>query len=141
MISPQLRALGPEARILSALIDAFIAGCIYVDEAWDHRLVKTAIIVESGKSEGWNEDRATRVMASRGWKGAEGIYDAAGIPDKHRRVIDLALWQAGSPDKNRKGYFTLQQIADMTGHPLRTVKLWIHDDLPKLARLDWEDAA
>jgi DNA mismatch repair protein MutH len=137
-MSPQLRALGVEIRLLAVLIDAIAAFGKY-NEAVQARL-DTALLTEK-RGEGWNEDHASRVMAARGWKDAEGIYDAAQIPEKHRRVIDLALWQAGEPDTNRKGYFSLREIADLTGHPLRTVQLWVHDDIPKLKRLDWQDVA
>jgi hypothetical protein len=138
-LSPQLRALGPDIRLLAAFLDAIAAYggyCVAVQGRVD-----TAMLGESGDTEGWNEDHAARVMAARGWQGAAGIYDAAGIPEKHRRVIDLALWQAGDPDKNRKGYFTLQEIANLTNHPLRTVQQWIYDDKIKLRKLDWEDVA
>jgi hypothetical protein len=141
-VSPQLRALGPDVRVLAVVIDVLIStGCETFKEAWEHRLVQTAILCESDSREGWNEDHAARLLESRGWHNADGIYNAAGIPEKHRRVIDLALWQGDQPDQKRRGYFSLQEIADLTGHPLRTVQLWLHDDMPKLRRLDWEDVA
>jgi hypothetical protein len=133
--SPQLRALGGDIRILCAVIDALIAGAVTFEEAWNHRLVQCQILVESGSREGWNEDAAGRVLTARGWKDADGIYNAAGIPEKHRRVIDLALWRAGEPVKKRKGHFTIREIADLTGHPYRTVEDWVHTDIAKLKRL------
>ncbi len=165
-VSVQLRALGGYWRIQAALIDAFISGCITIEEALAHPLVSTAILVEEiaalrqriiaaldrGDSQeaeriaaeglvGWHISSNERLMARRGWANGNSIYDAAQIPEKHRRVIDLVLMRAGDPDKNRKGYFSLREIANITGHPLRTVQEWAHDDMAKLKRLDWEEVA
>ncbi len=136
MISPQLRALGFEIRLLAVFLDAIAAYGRYCIEVQGR--VDTAVLVE-GREEGWNEDRAARLMAERGWKGAEGIYDAAQIPEKHRRVMDLSLWRDHRPGKKRSGYFTVKEISDLTGHPIRTVELWLHDDRLKLDRLGADD--
>ena len=85
-VSPQLRALGSEARILAALIDAFIAGCVYVDEAWEHRLVKTQILVESGTREGFNEDQAARTLKQWGVVDQYGVYLLAGLTKRQTEV-------------------------------------------------------
>jgi hypothetical protein len=141
-ISPQLRALGADIRLLAVYLDAIAAYGFYCSQVQGR--VDTALLTEQADGEGWNEDPNSRVMASRGWRDADGIYDAAGIPEKHRRVMDLVLFsdltQSDDPSGRRKGGFSNAEIAHITGHPERTVKLWIHNDIPKLRRLNWGEA-
>jgi len=95
--------------------------------------VDTAMLAEREDGDGWNLTKAQRLLKKRGWNNAEGIYDAAGIPEKHRRVLDLAVW--GDPGKHKGRMFTTREIAELTGHPERTVMRWLSDDMPRLRRL------
>jgi hypothetical protein len=144
-ISPQLRALGPDMRLLAVFIDAVAAYGEYCPQV--QARVDSAMLAERADGEGWHEDAAQRTLRARGWKDADAIYNAAGIPEKHRPVIDLALY--GNPARRGRGHrredeeggFSDAEIARLTGHPTRTVQLWLHDDLPKLFSLDdWEVA-
>lgn len=129
MNSPQLRAIGPVIRILAVYIDAIAA---YGDHcpAVDGR-IESAILAESGR--GKTLSWAEQTMAERGWRTPEEIFNAAGIPDKHRRVIELACW--GDPTKHKGRMFTTREIASMTGHPERTVMRWLSEDMPRLRLL------
>ena len=129
MNSPQLRAVGPVIRILAVYIDAIAA---YGDEcpAVDAR-VETAILIESGR--GRTLSWAEQTMFERGWRSPEQIMNAAGIPEKHHRVIELACW--GDPEKHKQRMFTVREIADLTGHPQRTVMRWLAEDMPRLRAL------
>lgn len=129
MISPQLRALGPMIRILAVYLDAVAA---YGDHcpAVDARL-ESAFLAESGH--GRTLSWAQQTMAEYGWNSPEDIMNRAGIPEKHHRVIELACW--GDPSKHKQRMFTTREIAHMTGHPERTVRLWLSADMPKLRDL------
>lgn len=84
-----LRELGGELRILAAFIDALILG-VDLDAAWDHPLVKTAILMESGeRSQGWNEDRATRRLREWGVVDQDGIYLLARLTKRQTQVAKL----------------------------------------------------
>lgn len=143
--SPQLRALGPEIRLLAVFIDAIAAYGHYCTQV--QARVDTAILAEREDGEGWNETWTKRTLKKRGWRDADAIYNAAGIPEKHRPVINLALY--GDPDKRRRGHrredleggFSNAEIARLTRHPERTVRLWIHNDLPRLFDLDDQEVA
>lgn len=129
MISEQLRGAGPFIRVLAVYLDAIAA---YGDHcaAVDARL-ETAILIESGhgKTQSWAE----QTMAVYGWNSPEAIMNAAGIPEKHHRVIELACW--GDPEKPKHRMFTVREIADLTGHPQRTVMRWLSEDMPRLRLL------
>jgi hypothetical protein len=101
--------------------------------------VDTAILREFG-GEGFTLSQAQKVMARRGWKSIDNAYREAGIPEKHWPVINLILPSDFSTGV-REGGFSNAEIARYTGHPVRTVKLWIHDGLEKLKRLDLGDFA
>lgn len=131
MNSPQLRALGPQIRILAVYIDAIAAYGRYCEQV--QARLDTAWLSESRSGDGWQVTATERRMSERGWRSADDIFDEAGIPDKHRRVIELALW--GDPKKHKGRMFNTRELAEMTGHPTRTVELWLHDDMPKLRRL------
>jgi hypothetical protein len=138
-VSPQLRALGPDIRLLAVFIDAVAAYGEYCPQV--QARVDSAMLAERADGEGWHEDAAQRTLRARGWRDADGIYNAAGIPEKHRPVIDLALY--GDPRRRGRGHrredleggFSDSEIARLTGHPERTVRLWLHDDLPRLLDL------
>ena len=131
MTSPQLRAIGAEIRVLAVLIDAVAAYGVY-NEAVQAR-IDTAWLCESRSGAGWQVTPAERMMAERGWRSAEDIFNEAGIPDKHRRVVELALW--GNPKKHKGREFTIREIAQYTGHPSRTVDNWLSEDMPRLRAL------
>lgn len=131
MNSPQLRALGPEIRILAVFVDAVAAYGHYC-EAVQAR-VETAMLTEARSGDGWQVTSAERMMGERGWRSADDIFNEADIPEKHRRVVELALW--GDPTKHKGRMFTTREIANMTGHPERTVRLWLASDIPKLETL------
>lgn len=138
-VSPQLRELGPDIRLLAVLIDAMAAYGQYCPQV--QARVDSAMLAEREDGEGWHEDHAQRTLKEHGWRDADGIYNAAGIPEKHRPVIDLALY--GDPRKrgigkrreDLEGGFSDKEIARLTGRDERTVRLWLHDDLPKLLEL------
>lgn len=131
MNSPQLRALGPHIRVLAVFIDGIAAYGRYC-EAVQARL-DTAWLNEARSGDGWQVTSAERMMGERGWRSADDIFNEADIPDKHRRVVELALW--GDPTKHKGRMFTTREIAEMTNHPKRTVELWLHEDMPRLVRL------
>ena len=112
-LSPQLRALGPDIRLLAVFLDAIAAYGHYCVEVQGR--VDTAMLAEREDGEGWNLTKTQALLERRGWRNADGIYDAAGIPEKHRRVLDLALW--GNPRKHKAREFTKREISDLTGHP------------------------
>jgi hypothetical protein len=122
-----LRHLGSVIRILSALVDAMIIDS-YQEWRW-LAAVETAIMRESGQREGFTRNQAEQVMTRRGWKTVEDAYGQALIPKNHWPVVDRRLF----------GSFTDAEIARNTGHPIRTVQLWLHDDLLKLKNLDFGD--
>jgi DNA-directed RNA polymerase specialized sigma24 family protein len=130
-LSPQLRAIGPDIRVLAVLIDAIAAYGRYCEQV--QARIDTAWLTESRSGVGWQVTPAERMMAERGWHSAEDIFNEAGIPDKHRRVVELALW--GDPTKHKGRMFTTREIAEMTGHPERTCKLWLSMDMPRLRTL------
>jgi len=144
-VSPQLRALGPDIRLLAVFIDAIAAYGRYCTQVQGR--VDSAVLTEAEDGEGWHEDHAQRTLTEYGWRDANGIYNAAGIPEKHRPVIDLALYGdprqrgRGRRREDLEGGFSDKEIARLTGHPERTVRLWLHDDLPKLLRLGELDVA
>ena len=121
-------------RLLGAFIDAVLAHGSLTDEALAR--IDTAIMREEGG--GWNQSLTARVMSKRGWTSAEDIYDEAGVPDHHRDVIDLALYR--DPKYIQSG-FTDEDIARYTGHPERTVRLWIYNGRERLRKLDRGDLA
>jgi hypothetical protein len=130
-LSPQLRALSPELRVLAAYIDAYIAygrNCPQVEA-----VVETAWLNEARSGDGWQVTPGERIMTSRGWRSADDIFNEAGVPEKHRRVVELALW--GNPQKHKGREFTISEIAEMTGHPWRTVQNWLREDMPRLEHL------
>ena len=131
-VSPQLRALGPGIRILNALIDALILGA-ELENMWDHPLVKTAILVESGNREsGWNEDLASRTMKQWGAKDQYGIYATAGLSDKEREVAFLHF------DRQLDS----REIGRYLNRSAVTVRVQLHKIREKLERLSiWEVAA
>lgn len=118
-VSPQLRALGPEIRILAAFIDA------WADHNW--AIWETALLTES-KSEGWNFSKTERLLQRRGWRSVEDIYEAAGIQPNHWIVLDL----------DTRGYEE-RDICRHTGHDRKTVYQWLERDRAKLRRLDFGD--
>jgi hypothetical protein len=129
--SPQLRALGPHIRVLAVFLDGIAAYGRYC-EAVQAR-VDTAWLNEARSGDGWQVTPGERVMAERGWRTAEDIFNEAGIPEKHRRVVEYAL--IGRPKGGGRGMFTHREIAKMTGHPLRAVRDWLDTDMPRLERL------
>lgn len=130
MISPQLRALGPTIRILAVYLDAIAA---YGDNCPEvEARLESAILAESGR--GRTLSWAEQTMTELGWRSPEDILNRAGIPEKHHRVIELACW--GDPTKHKGRMFTIREIAHMTNHPERTVKLWLSVDMPKLRKLN-----
>ena len=131
MISPQLRALGAEIRVLAVFVDAVAAYGRYCEQV--QARLDTAWLCEARSGDGWQITSTERMMGERGWRSADDIFDRAGVPEKHRRVVELALW--GNPRKHKGREFTTREIAEMTGHPERTVKLWLSTDMPKLELL------
>ena len=123
--SPQLRALGPDVRILAALLDAFIAGCEYIEDAWNHRLVRTAILAESGRREGFNEDQTTRTMRLWGAKDQHGIYNAAGLTKAEAEVAFLHF------DRQLES----QEIGKLLNRSAVTVRVQLHKAGERLRRL------
>ena len=103
------------------------------DQACIHPAVKSAFLAELRSGDGWQVTSAERMMGERGWRSADDIFNEADIPEKHRRVIELALW--GDPTKHKGRMFTTREIAEMTNHPKRTVELWLHEDMPRLHAL------
>lgn len=130
-LSPQLRALGAEIRVLAVFVDAVAAYGWYCEQV--QARLDTAWLNEARSGDGWQVTSTERMMGERGWRSADDIFNEADIPEKHRRVIELALW--GDPTKHKGRYFSTREIAEITGHPERTVKLWLHLDVPKLRRL------
>jgi hypothetical protein len=130
-MSPQLRALSPELRVLAVYIDAIAAYGHDCPQVWAR--VDTAWLCEARSGDGWQVSPGEKIMTSRGWRSADDIFNEAGVPEKHRRVVELALW--GNPQKHKGREFTIREIAEMTGHPWRTVQNWLSEDMPRLARL------
>jgi hypothetical protein len=127
MPNPVLRALGWQARVVAALIDAFET-CDTIKEAAEHRLVKTAFVVETREPDGWNFSKSERLMRQRGWKTTQAIYESADIKPNHWPVLDL----------HTRGYGN-REIANHVGLPLKTVWQWLDRDLDRLRRLDLGD--
>lgn len=125
MMSPQLRALGPDVRILCAFIDALILGCASFDEAWDHPLVKTQRLIETGSREGWNEDHAVRTMRQWGARDQYGIYAAAGLTKAEQEVAFLFYDRQLEP----------VEIANLLRRPSTTVRVQLFRGRERLRRL------
>lgn len=130
-LSPQLRALGPHIRILAVYIDAIATYGHYCAQV--QARLDTAWLNEVRSGDGWQVTSTERIMGERGWHSADDIFNEADIPEKHRRVVELALW--GDPTKHKGRMFTTREIAEMTNHPKRTVELWLHEDMPRLRAL------
>jgi DNA-binding NarL/FixJ family response regulator len=82
-VSPQLRALGTEIRLLAILIDAVAAYGWYCD-AVQARL-DTALLTEK-RGEGWNEDHAGRRLREWGVVDQHGVYMVAGLTKRQTEV-------------------------------------------------------
>jgi DNA-directed RNA polymerase specialized sigma24 family protein len=76
-VSPQLRALGPDIRLLAVFIDAIAAygeDCPQVQARVD-----SAMLAEREEGDGWREGDAARTMRQWGARDQHGIYAAAGL--------------------------------------------------------------
>ena len=123
-LSPQLRALGPGIRILNALIDALILGA-ELEDMWDHPLVKTAILVESGTREGFNEDSAARTLKSWGVVDQHGVYLIAGLTKRQREVAFMFFDRQLEPN----------EIGKYLGLDAHTVRVHLQAAEERLRRL------
>jgi hypothetical protein len=85
--SPQLRALGPEIRVLAVFLDAIAAYGGYCAEVQGR--VDTAVLCESDDHEGWHLNAAERSMAQWGAKDQYGVYQAAGLTKAEAEVCFL----------------------------------------------------
>lgn len=123
-VSPQLRALGPGVRILAAFIDALILG-VALEDAWEHPLVKTQILMETGDHEGWHEDQALRTMRRWGARDQHGIYAAAGLNKAETEVAFLYFDRQLEPT----------EIATLLRRPATTVRVQLYRANERLRRL------
>ena len=85
MISPQLRALSPEIRLLAEFLDAIAAYGRYCLEV-QARVDTAALSYSADKGEGWNQAEPQRQMARWGAKDQHGIYAAAGLTKRQQEV-------------------------------------------------------
>lgn len=122
-ISPQLRALGPDIRVLAVFVDAIAAFGGYCEQV--QARIDTAWLIEAESGEGWTSTPAERLMQRRGWKSTKDIYESADIKPNHWPVLEL----------HTRGYDT-REIANHTGLPLKTVWQWLDRDLIRLRNLD-----
>ena len=122
--SPQLRALGPGIRILNALIDALILGA-ELEDMWDHPLVKTAIKIESGNRDGFNEDSAARTLKSWGVVDQHGVYVLAGLTKRQREVAFMFFDRQLEPN----------EIGKYLGLDAHTVRVHLQAAEERLRRL------
>ncbi len=121
-----LRYLGSHVRILAALIDAIVLPWEW--EEWriiGH--VETAISREQPllNRQGWNHDKAKRLMRERGWADLHAIYNESGMSEKQRQAH--ALYLEGK---------TTREIGGALNAPPVTVRVWLFRAAERLRALD-----
>jgi hypothetical protein len=121
-VSPQLRALGTEIRLLAILIDAVAAYGWYCD-AVQARL-DTALLTEK-RGEGWNEDHAGRRLREWGVVDQHGVYLLAGLTKAEQEVAFLHY------DRQLDS----QEIGKLLVRPATTVRVQLHRAQERLRRL------
>jgi DNA-binding CsgD family transcriptional regulator len=83
VMSPQLRALGSEIRVLAQFLDAIAAYGKYCIEVQGR--VDTAWLTEK-RGEGWNEDHANKRLREWGVTDQHGVYLLAGLTKRQTEV-------------------------------------------------------
>jgi DNA-directed RNA polymerase specialized sigma24 family protein len=83
LISPQLRALGTEIRLLAVFLDAISAYGRYCVEVQGR--VDTALLTEE-HGEGWHGDHAVRTLREWGVVDQHGVYLVAGLTKRQTEV-------------------------------------------------------
>lgn len=121
--SPQLRALGPEIRLLAEFLDAIAAYGRYCLEV--QARVDTAALAYSDKAEGWNHDAAVRQLKEWGAKDQYGIYAAAGLSERQAEVAFMFYDRCLEPS----------EIGKYLGCDAVTVRVHLHKANERLRRL------
>lgn len=128
-VSPQLRALGPDIKLLAVFIDAIAAYGEYCPQV--QARVDSAILADRAEGEGWREDHAARTMRQWGASDQQGIYRAAGLTEKQIEIAKLHYDRQMGP----------AEIALLLGRPAVTVRVQLFRLNERLRMLNRREAA